>query len=47
MSVTNINIKIKQLVLLRLIKNGESLIDASSMSGLCIKTAKNFLNNLL
>ncbi len=29
MSITNINIKIKQLVLLRLINSGESLEDAS------------------
>lgn len=45
MSITNINIKIKQLVLLRLINNGESLIDASSKSGLCIKIAKEYLKN--
>ncbi|MCT7500270.1 hypothetical protein [Aliarcobacter cryaerophilus] len=45
MSITNICIKIKQLVLLRLINNGESLIDASSKSGLCIKIAKEYLQN--
>ncbi len=45
MSITNISIKIKQLVLLRLINNGESLIDASSKSGLCIKIAIEYLQN--
>lgn len=45
MSITNISIKIKQLVLLRLINNGESLIDASSKFGLCIKIAKEYLQN--
>ena len=45
MSITNISIKIKQLVLLRLINNGESLIDASSKSGLSIKIAKEYLQN--
>lgn len=45
MSITNISIKIKQLVLLRLINNGESLIDASSKSGLYIKIAKEYLQN--
>lgn len=45
MSITNISIKIKQLVLLRLVNNGESLIDASSKSGLCIKIAKEYLQN--
>ncbi|WP_165786105.1 hypothetical protein [Aliarcobacter cryaerophilus] len=45
MSITNISMQIKQLVLLRLISNGESLIDASSKSGLCIKIAKEYLQN--
>ena len=44
MSITNINIKIKQLVLLRLINSGESLEDASSKAGLCINLSKNYLN---
>lgn len=33
MSITKINLSIKQSVLLRLIKNGESLEDASSKAG--------------
>jgi lambda repressor-like predicted transcriptional regulator len=44
MSITSINIKVKQSVLLRLIKSGESLEDASSKAGLCIKLSKNYLN---
>ena len=36
-------INIKQSVLLRLIKNGESLEDASSKAGLCINLAKDYL----
>lgn len=40
MSITKINLSIKQSVLLRLIKNGESLEDASSKAGLCINLAK-------
>lgn len=44
MSITNISKNIKQLVLLRLIQNGESLADASSKAGLCIKLSKNYLN---
>lgn len=44
MSITKINLSIKQSVLLRLIKNGESLEDASSKAGLCINLAKNYLN---
>lgn len=36
MSITKINLSIKQSVLLRLIKNGESLEDASSKAGLHI-----------
>ena len=43
MSITKINLSIKQSVLLRLIKNGESLEDASSKAGLCINLAKNYL----
>ena len=43
MSIINVNIKIKQSVLLRLIKNGESLEDASSKAGLCINLAKDYL----
>lgn len=34
MSITNVSIKAKQVILLRLLKDGESLIDASSKSGL-------------
>lgn len=45
MSITNISMKIKHLVFLRFINNGESLIDASSKSGLCIKIAKEYLQN--
>lgn len=45
MSITNISTKIKQTVLIRLLNNGESLIDASSKSGLCIKVAEKYLNN--
>ncbi|MDX3959359.1 hypothetical protein Q6A90_00965 [Aliarcobacter skirrowii] len=44
MSITNISKNIKELVLLRLIQNGESLVDASSKAGLCIKLSKNYLN---
>ncbi|MCD8541167.1 MAG: hypothetical protein LRY22_00280 [Aliarcobacter cryaerophilus] len=44
MSIINVNIKIKQSVLLRLIKNGESLEDASSKAGLCINLSKTYLN---
>lgn len=44
MSITKINLSIKQSVLLRLIKNGESLEDASSKAGLSIKLSKNYLN---
>ena len=40
MSITKINLSIKQSVLLRLIKNGESLEDASSKAGLCINLVK-------
>ena len=36
-------INIKQSVLLRLIKNGESLEDASSKAGLCINLSKYYL----
>jgi hypothetical protein len=36
MSIINVNIKIKQSVLLRLIRNGESIEDTSSKAGLCI-----------
>ena len=43
MSIINVNIKIKQSVLLRLIKNGESLGDASSKAGLCINLSKTYL----
>ena len=43
MSITNISIKIKQLVLLRLINNGESIIDVSSNSGLYFKITKEYL----
>ena len=43
MSITKINLSIKQSVLLRLIKNGESLEDDSSKAGLCINLAKNYL----
>lgn len=41
MSIINVNIK--QLVLLRLIKNRESLADASSKAGLCINLSKTYL----
>jgi len=44
MSITNISKITKQLFLLRLIKNGESLEDASSKAGLSIKLSKNYLN---
>ncbi|QKF72894.1 hypothetical protein AFAEC_0712 [Aliarcobacter faecis] len=44
MSIKNISISIKQLVLLRLINSGESLIDASSKAGLSIRLSKNYLN---
>ena len=43
MSIINVNIKIKQSVLLRLIKNGESLEDASSKAWLCINLSKTYL----
>ena len=43
MTITKINLSIKQSVLLRLIKNGESLEDASSKAGLCINLAKDYL----
>ena len=43
MSIINVNIKIKQSVLLRLIKNGESLEDTSSKAGLCINLSKTYL----
>ena len=42
MTITKINLSIKQSVLLRLIKNGESLEDASSKAGLCINLSKYF-----
>ena len=45
MSITNISIKAKQVILLRLLNDGESLIDASSKSGLCIKVAKEYLSS--
>lgn len=45
MSITNISIKIKQSVLIRLLNDGESIVDASSKSGLCIKIAKQYLEN--
>lgn len=44
MELFGISKKIKELVLLRLIQNGESLVDASSKAGLCIKLSKNYLN---
>ncbi len=43
MSITYVNKEVKRLVLLRLIKNGESLEDASSKAGLCIKLSKTYL----
>lgn len=43
MSITNISTDIKHEVLLRLLQNGESFIDACSKSGLQIKAAKAFL----
>ncbi|OCL81810.1 hypothetical protein [Arcobacter porcinus] len=45
MSITNISIRIKKLVLLRLINDGENISDASSKSGLCIKVAKKYIEN--
>ncbi|MFV0563081.1 hypothetical protein [Malaciobacter mytili] len=44
MSIINISIKIKYLVLLRLITKGENLIDACSKAGLSIQTAKDYLS---
>ena len=45
MSIININIIMKQSVLLRLLENGENIIDVSSKAGLCINTAKKYLKN--
>ena len=43
MSITKINLSIKQSVLLRLIKNGESIENASSKAGLCVNLSKTYL----
>lgn len=43
MSITKINLSIKQAVLLRLLTKGEEFRDACSKSGLCAKDAIKFL----
>lgn len=43
MSITQINIDIKQNVLLRLLKKGEEFAVACSKAGLCISDARRFL----
>ena len=41
MSITNVSIKAKQVILLRLLNDGESLIDASSNLDYASKLQKN------